>query len=64
MNGLKRAAISAALFLFFTVNAVAAQDVTLRSRDGAIELSGTMLGFYGGYGRGAGYRADLARWQR
>ncbi|MEC7670354.1 MAG: phosphate ABC transporter substrate-binding/OmpA family protein [Pseudomonadota bacterium] len=46
-----RAAISAALFLFFTVNAVAAQDVTLRSRDGAIELSGTMLGFDGEFYR-------------
>ena len=54
-----RAAIIAALFipgalsgLLFPTSAQA-QDVTLRSRDGGIELSGTMLGFDGEF-----YRID------
>ena len=48
---LKRAAAFAALFLFgFTVPALA-QDVTLTSRDGGIELSGTLLGFDGEFYR-------------
>ena len=48
---LKRAAAFAALFLFgFTVPALA-QDVTLTSGDGGIELSGTLLGFDGEFYR-------------
>ena len=52
MNGLKRAAISAALLLF-TAGTLAAQDVALTSRDGSVEISGTMLGFDGEF-----YRVD------
>jgi phosphate transport system substrate-binding protein len=48
-----RAALWAALFLSLTCMSVLADDVTLRSRDGAIELSGTLLGFDGQY-----YRVD------
>ncbi|GGB90166.1 OmpA family protein [Marivita lacus] len=48
-----RAALWAALFLSLTGTSVHADDVTLRSRDGAIELSGTLLGFDGQY-----YRVD------
>ncbi|WP_372610374.1 phosphate ABC transporter substrate-binding/OmpA family protein [Aquicoccus sp.] len=47
------AAVFAALFLLSAVPAVNADDVTLRSRDGAIELNGTMLGFDGEF-----YRVD------
>lgn len=47
------AAVFAALFLLAAVPPVTANDVTLRSRDGAIELSGTMLGFDGEF-----YRVD------
>ncbi|MEP5731673.1 MAG: phosphate ABC transporter substrate-binding/OmpA family protein [Sulfitobacter sp.] len=47
---LKRAAALAALFLFSALN-VAAQDVTLSSRDGKVELSGTLLGFDGEFFR-------------
>ncbi len=43
----KRAAIFAALFLFSTSLAALAQDVTLSSRDGAVEISGNLLGFDG-----------------
>ncbi|ETX27801.1 phosphate ABC transporter substrate-binding/OmpA family protein [Roseivivax isoporae] len=43
----------AALFFVTAAPAVLAQDVTLRSRDGAIELSGTLLGFDGEF-----YRID------
>ena len=50
MNGLKRAAISAALLLFTAVTG-AAQDVALSSRDGSVELSGTLLGFDGEFYR-------------
>ncbi|MBV2359641.1 substrate-binding domain-containing protein [Thalassococcus sp. CAU 1522] len=46
-----RAAVFAALFLFSLGSALAAQDVTLRSRDGAIEVSGTLLGFDGEFYR-------------
>lgn len=47
------AAICAALLLFGQTDPAAAQDVTLTSRDGAVELSGTLLGFDGDY-----YRLD------
>ncbi len=46
-----RAALLAALFLCLSVPSADADDVTLRSRDGAIELSGTLLGFDGDYYR-------------
>ena len=45
------AAIWAALLLCAACAAAWADDVTLRSRDGAIELSGTLLGFDGQYYR-------------
>ncbi|HHB80479.1 MAG TPA: cell envelope biogenesis protein OmpA [Aliiroseovarius sp.] len=47
-----RAAIIAALFLLLPLSAIA-DDVTLISRDGAIELSGTLMGFDGEF-----YRID------
>jgi len=50
MISLKRAAVLAALFLFSAVCAIA-QDVTLSSRDGKVELSGTLLGFDGEFYR-------------
>ena len=50
MNILKRAAVIAALFLPFPICAMA-QDVTLTSRDGKVELSGTLLGFDGEFYR-------------
>jgi len=46
-----RAVLWAALFLAFTGASASADDVTLRSRDGAIELSGTLLGFDGEFYR-------------
>ncbi|WP_299787488.1 phosphate ABC transporter substrate-binding/OmpA family protein [uncultured Marivita sp.] len=45
------AALWAALFLCLTSASAIADDVTLRSRDGAIELSGTLLGFDGEFYR-------------
>lgn len=48
-----RAAIFAALLLFGTVSSAMAQDVTLTSRDGAVEITGTLLGFDGEF-----YRVD------
>lgn len=45
------AALWAALFLVMSGVAVRADDVTLRSRDGAIELYGTLLGFDGEFYR-------------
>ncbi|WP_299937211.1 phosphate ABC transporter substrate-binding/OmpA family protein [uncultured Pelagimonas sp.] len=48
-----RAAIFAALFILGIVSSAFAQDITLRSRDGAIELTGTFLGFDGEF-----YRID------
>lgn len=48
-----RAAIVAALFVFASVVPVAAQDVTLRSYDGDVEISGNLLGFDGEF-----YRLD------
>ncbi len=49
--GLKRAAAFAALFLFGGSFSASAQDVTLTSRDGGVELSGTLLGFDGEFYR-------------
>jgi phosphate transport system substrate-binding protein len=46
-----RAAAFAALFLMTAAQSLWAEDVTLRSRDGAIELSGTLLGFDGQFYR-------------
>lgn len=46
-----RAAGLAALFIFSTVWAAFAQDVTLTSRDGSIQLDGTLLGFDGEFYR-------------
>lgn len=48
-----RAAASAALLLFSLAGPLAAQDVTLTSPDGAVEISGTLLGFDGEF-----YRVD------
>lgn len=48
-----RAAIFAALFLFGLVPPCAANDVTLTSRDGALEITGNLLGFDGEF-----YRVD------
>ena len=50
---LQRAAIFAALLFFWQVSAAAAQDVTLTSPDGAVEISGSLLGFDGEF-----YRVD------
>lgn len=47
--GLLRAAIFAALFIAGAP--LSAQDIALRSRDGGIELSGTLLGFDGAFYR-------------
>ena len=49
----KGAAIIAALLLFLTPFSAQAQDVTLTSRDGGVEISGTLLGFDGEF-----YRVD------
>ncbi|KZX98207.1 MULTISPECIES: phosphate ABC transporter substrate-binding/OmpA family protein [unclassified Sulfitobacter] len=48
---LKRAAAFAALFLFCSTVIAAAQDVMLTSRDGKIEVAGTLLGFDGEFYR-------------
>ncbi|WP_390911717.1 substrate-binding domain-containing protein [Pseudosulfitobacter sp. SM2401] len=48
---LKRAAAFAALFLFTLTGFAQAQDVTLTSPDGQVELSGTLLGFDGEFYR-------------
>jgi phosphate transport system substrate-binding protein len=50
---LKRAAAFAALFLFSVWGTAHAQDVTLTSPDGQVELNGTLLGFDGEF-----YRLD------
>ena len=50
MTFLKRAATSLALFLFWTPLALG-QDVMLASRDGKVELAGTLLGFDGEFYR-------------
>ncbi|MFY0624009.1 MAG: substrate-binding domain-containing protein [Pelagimonas sp.] len=47
----QRAAVLAALFIWLFPILANAQDITLRSRDGAIELSGTLLGFDGEFYR-------------
>ncbi|WP_122074506.1 phosphate ABC transporter substrate-binding/OmpA family protein [Pseudophaeobacter sp. EL27] len=46
-----RAAISAALLLFVPVTLAQAQDVTLSSPDGAVEITGNLLGFDGEFYR-------------
>lgn len=46
-----RAAIFAALFLWHSAPPLGAQDVTLTSPDGAVEISGTLLGFDGEFYR-------------
>lgn len=51
MNRIIGAALLAALFLFSNTVTAAAQDVTLTSRDRAVELSGTLLGFDGEFYR-------------
>ncbi len=48
-----RAAIFAALFLFAAQTGARANDVTLTSRDGSLEISGMLLGFDGEF-----YRVD------
>ena len=48
-----RAAVFAALFLFVIPTWAAAQDVTLTSRDGSVEIAGNLLGFDGEF-----YRVD------
>jgi len=50
---LVRAAIFAALFIFQSLSMSWAQDVTLTSRDGAVEINGTLLGYDGEF-----YRVD------
>ena len=50
MGGI-RAALCAALFLFSGVLAAVAQDVTLTSRDGSVEITGTLLGYDGEFYR-------------
>lgn len=49
----QRAAVFAALLLFGAACPAVAQDVTLTSPDGAVEISGTLLGFDGEF-----YRVD------
>ncbi|MBY6135642.1 substrate-binding domain-containing protein [Nocardioides marinus] len=46
-----RAAVCAALFLAALARGVAAEDVTLSSPDGAVEITGTLLGFDGEFYR-------------
>ena len=46
-----RAAFIAALFLFSGTQAAVAQDVTLKSHDGDVEVSGNLLGFDGEFYR-------------
>lgn len=50
MIGLRRAVVFAALFLFCAVP-VWAQDITLTSRDGRVELTGTLSGYDGEFYR-------------
>ena len=44
---LLRAAVFAALFAIAGPDPADAQDVTLRAQDGAVEITGTLLGFDG-----------------
>lgn len=53
MDLFKCAAVIAALFIFGSVRPAFAQDVTLTSRDGSVEVSGNLLGFDGEF-----YRVD------
>ncbi|WP_299349000.1 phosphate ABC transporter substrate-binding/OmpA family protein [uncultured Shimia sp.] len=46
-----RAAVFAALFLFVGAVSAFAQDITLRSQDGSVEITGTFLGFDGEFYR-------------
>lgn len=46
-----RAAICAALFMLIASTPVLAEDVTLKARDGQIEVTGTLLGFDGEFYR-------------
>ena len=46
-----RVAVYAALFLVMGTLPVVAQDIALTSRDGKVELSGTLLGFDGEFYR-------------
>ncbi len=46
-----RAAIFAALFFLSAASVASAQDVTLTSRDGKVEIAGTLLGFDGEFYR-------------
>ncbi|WP_305967914.1 MULTISPECIES: phosphate ABC transporter substrate-binding/OmpA family protein [unclassified Mameliella] len=48
---ISRAAVFAALFLFIQAGCALAQDITLKSRDGSIALSGNLLGFDGEFYR-------------
>ena len=48
-----RAAVLAALGICLSIAQTAAQDITLTARDGAVEISGTLLGFDGEF-----YRLD------
>ena len=48
---ISRAAVFAALFIFMQAGFALAQDITLKSRDGSIALSGTLLGFDGEFYR-------------
>lgn len=48
-----RAALTAALFQLFSAQALLAQDVTLTSRDGSIEITGALIGYDGEF-----YRVD------
>ncbi|MDJ0826309.1 MAG: substrate-binding domain-containing protein [Rhodobacter sp.] len=50
-----RAAVFAALFLVASVGRTAADDVTLTSRDGSVEITGNLLSFDGEF-----YRVDTA----
>ena len=45
------AAIFAAFFLFFGTSQLFAQDITLTSQDGAVEITGTLLGYDGEFYR-------------
>lgn len=46
-----RAAFGAALFLFLGLSSASAQDITLTSQDGSVEITGTLLGFDGEFYR-------------
>lgn len=51
MMGLGRAAVFAALLVWGHASTLAAQDVMLTSRDGRVEIDGTLLGFDGEFYR-------------